>query len=104
MAAASASSDSRFLCVDTVLSCGVGVLSTNALNCGVLGPGTAKASELGTDAPNCGVYVVFAQIQTYTSFHEMGHACAYVRPRVHVSIHRAVSIAPLAESYLVFRS
>ena len=46
--------------------------------------------------------MVFAQIQTCTSFHEMGHACACVRARVHVSIHRAVSVAPLAESYLVF--
>ena len=48
-------------------------------------------------------YMVFAQIQMCTSFfHEMRHACACVRPRVHVSIHRAVSVAPLAESYLVF--
>ena len=46
--------------------------------------------------------MVFAQIQTCTSFHEMGHACACVRPRVHVSRHRAVSVALLAESYLVF--
>ena len=30
------------------------------------------------------------------------HIYAIIHPRVHVSIHRAVSIAPLAESYLVF--
>ena len=48
-------------------------------------------------------YMVFAQIQMCTSFfHEMRHACACVRPRVQVSIHRAVSVAPLAEKYRVF--
>ena len=46
--------------------------------------------------------MVFAPIQTCTSLHEMGHTCVCVRARVHVSIHRAVSVAPLAESYLVF--
>ena len=46
--------------------------------------------------------MVFSQIQTCNFFHEMGNACACVRPRVHVSIHRAVSVAPLAESFLVF--
>ena len=46
--------------------------------------------------------MVFAQIQTCISFHEMGHACACVHSRVHVYTHRAVSVAPLAESYLVF--
>ena len=30
------------------------------------------------------------------------HIYAIIHPRVHVSIHRAVSMAPLAESYLVF--
>ena len=44
--------------------------------------------------------MVFAQIQTCTSFHGMAHACACVRSRVRVSTHRAVSVAPLAESYL----
>ena len=47
-------------------------------------------------------FMVFAQIQTCISFHEVGHACACGRSRVHVSTHRAVSVAPLAESYLVF--
>ena len=46
-------------------------------------------------------FMVFAQIQTCISFHEVGHACACGRSRVHVSTHRAVSVAPLAESYLV---
>ena len=42
------------------------------------------------------------EIHTCNFFHEMGNTCACVRPRVHVFIHRAVSIAPLAESCLVF--
>ena len=46
-------------------------------------------------------YMVFAQIQMCTSFHEIGCVCACVRAWVYVSIHRAVSIALLAHICLV---
>ena len=48
--------------------------------------------------------MVFAQIHTCTSFHELGYACACVHPCVCVSINEAVSVAPLAERRIVYNA